>query len=426
MILFIIFDPRARNLTWRSTVGVFIFLAFGIPLRVKSQTCSECNGQYIKTVNTTTGECISCFPCPRCNDGYTSSVPCGTTVPFGTEIKCVLIQSDPVVFPLASTQTRHLNSLPLSISSKFIVAPATSIVHLAASSSSSIRSSIKRRDRSDTTKKQKREKELSLEEWKKDSSIYIFGGVFLAVALVAVMYRISRRRSRKQLQPHPVDIRPDPTLPAESSSDVLSEDSETCSIDWATNSVAFRRRNDCTSKTEDGNQRSQCGATQGSAEGKSKSSELVAVPVDDVPPHTQSVPPVPFSRPSIVRDSAIADGMEQGRPITWSELSQGEKYNTKVLEMPYPLLYKICLTLDIPRADGNDVRMLAYKLGISLADLAVLKQAAITQQPDNSYFNSTSCVVLTKNHSLLVKDFVGLMEGIERDDIIWLVNSWSN
>lgn len=251
---------------------------------MKSQTCSECNGQYIKTVNTTTGECISCFPCPRCDDGYTSSVPCGTTIPFGTEIKCVLIQSDPVGFPLASTQTGHLNSLPLSISSKFIniVAPATStsIVDLTASSSSSTRSStIIQRDRFDTTKKQKSEKELSLKEWK-NSSIYIFGGVFLSAALiVAVIYGISRRKTRKQLQPHPVDdIRPDPTLPVESSSDVvLSQDRETCSIDWTTNRrVAFRRhKNDGTSN----NPRSQCGATQGSAEGKSKSSELaVAVP----------------------------------------------------------------------------------------------------------------------------------------------------
>ena len=242
---------------------------------MKTQTCPECTGQYIKTVNTTTGECISCFPCPSCVDGYTSSVPCGTTVPFGTEIKCVLIQSDPVVLSAASTQTSHLNSLPLSISRKFIVTLATSIVHPTASSSSSTRSIIKQRDRSDTTKKQKSEKELSLEEW-----IYIFGGVtvFLAVALVAVMYRISRRKRRKQLQPQPVDgIRQDPTLPVESSPDVLSQDNKTCSINWATKSVAFTRRNDCTSKTGDGNLRSQCGG-EGSAEGKSKSSDLVADP----------------------------------------------------------------------------------------------------------------------------------------------------
>ena len=137
-----------------------------------------------------------------------------------------------------------------------------------------------------------------------------------------------------------------------------------------------------------------------------------------------SAPPVPFSLSCIVQDGAIVDSMEQGRPI-WSALSQNEKYNRKVLKMPFPLLYKICLTLDIPRADGNDFRMLAYELGISIPDLAFLRQAAITQQPDNN-FHSTSYVVLSKNHSLSVKDFVGIMEGIGRNDIICLINNWSN
>ena len=147
--------------------------------------------------------------------------------------------------------------------------------------------------------------------------------------------------------------------------------------------------------------------------------------VDDVLLHTQSASPVLFSLPCIVQDGAIVDSMEQGRPI-WSALSQDEKYNRKVLKMPFPLLYKICLTLDIPRADGNDFRMLAYELGISIPDLAFLRQAAITQQQDNDYFHSTSYVVLSKNHSLSVKDFVGIMEGIGRNDIICLINNWSN
>ena len=149
--------------------------------------------------------------------------------------------------------------------------------------------------------------------------------------------------------------------------------------------------------------------------------------VDDVQLHTpRSLPPVPLSQSLIIQNGAIADGMGQGRPVIWSALSQRQKYDTKVLEMPFPLLYKVCLTLDIPRADGNDVRMLAYMLGISLPDLAVLKQASITQQPDKNYFNSTSYTVLTKNHSLSVKSFVDIMEGIERDDIVCLINNWSN
>ena len=143
----------------------------------------------------------------------------------------------------------------------------------------------------------------------------------------------------------------------------------------------------------------------------------------DVQLHTPwSLPPVPLPQSLIIQNG----GMEQGRPIIWSALSQRQKYDTMVLEMPYPLLYKMCLTLDIPRADGNDFKMLAYKLGISRSELAVLKQASTTQQPDNNYFNSTSYAVLTKNHSLSVKSFVDIMEGIERDDITCLINNWSS
>lgn len=93
--------------------------------------------------------------------------------------------------------------------------------------------------------------------------------------------------------------------------------------------------------------------------------------------------------------------------------------------MPFPLLLKICITLDIQRVDGNDVRMLAYKLGISVpGELALLKQAASTQSPDNNFFsNSTSYVVLSTKSSLAVRGFVSVMEEIERDDIIHLINN---
>lgn len=126
---------------------------------------------------------------------------------------------------------------------------------------------------------------------------------------------------------------------------------------------------------------------------------------------------------NVVRNGPITDGLEQERPVNWSGLSQREKYNTKVLEMPFSLLYKICLTLDIKAADGNDVRMLAEKLGISVSNLALLKQAAITQHPDDSFCNSTTSVVLAKKSSLTVGDFVNIMEVIERDDVIRLINN---
>ena len=122
--------------------------------------------------------------------------------------------------------------------------------------------------------------------------------------------------------------------------------------------------------------------------------------------------------------SVTVDGMQQRRPVNWSALSQMEKYQEKVLKMPFSLLNKICVTLDIPTAEGNDVRMLAEKLGISVSDLAFLKQAAKTKGPDNVCCNCLSYVVLTKKGFLTVGDFINIMNNIERDDIVSLINNW--
>lgn len=162
--------------------------------------------------------------------------------------------------------------LPLATSSSFIISPTTSIVHSTASSSASNRSS----SRSDTTKKQKSEKELALAEWKKDSSIYIFSGVVLAVILVAIIivYRISRRKCRQQLSLQSGDS----NTPIHPLLDVLPQDTDTCSINVATDTAVFRRPSEYTSEIGDGNQRPQCIAVQSSPEGNSKPSDLVAAP----------------------------------------------------------------------------------------------------------------------------------------------------
>ena len=130
----------------------------------------------------------------------------------------------------------------------------------------------------------------------------------------------------------------------------------------------------------------------------------------------------PHTPVSWLQSQPITDGMEQGRPVRWSILTQREKYNTKVLEMPFPVLYEICLSLDISRPDGNDVRMLAHKLGVSVREFALLKQAVInTQNPDN--FNSISHVVLGRKPSGTVRDFVDIMNEIGRDDIVSVINN---
>jgi len=69
-----------------------VFVAFSSvsSLASKSYECPNCIGQYIKTVDPSTGKCVECWPCPECLDGHGSSVKCGETVPEGTKIHCML------------------------------------------------------------------------------------------------------------------------------------------------------------------------------------------------------------------------------------------------------------------------------------------------------------------------------------------------
>lgn len=222
--------------------------------------CPQCTGQSIKTIDIITGECISCFPCPSCDVGQTSSVPCGSTVPFGTDIKCVFIQSDHVSTAQTSHQTATLQTI--SSSSKLVVVPITSVTHpvivSATRSSTTVRPSTKPTKGSDTTEKQKDEKALHLKVWQKNTMIYIFSGIFLAITLVAIVYRIYKLwKSSKQVQLHVQPVMQPP-------SDVTSQrDNETCNISLATGTVAFTRHNyDHTADMGDGNQRSQPGEAQ--------------------------------------------------------------------------------------------------------------------------------------------------------------------
>lgn len=55
----------------------------------------DCTGQAIIVVNPSSGECVSCFPCPQCEEGLKPSVPCASTVPQDTDIHCVPIAPSP-------------------------------------------------------------------------------------------------------------------------------------------------------------------------------------------------------------------------------------------------------------------------------------------------------------------------------------------
>lgn len=136
----------------------------------------------------------------------------------------------------------------------------------------------------------------------------------------------------------------------------------------------------------------------------------------------QSWPP---SLAEIVKNNSISPGLDQPVrvAVNWSELSQNEKYSTRILEMPFKLLHDICLSLDIPRTDGKDVRMLADKLGIIGLNFDRLKQAAIT---DNSN-NPISYVLLKESFDAVngtVGDFVDIMNELGRRDIVDDINDW--
>lgn len=230
--------------------------------------CPVCTSKSVKTVNVTTGECISCFPCLQCVDGQTSSVPCGSTVPFGTDIKCVLIQSSLVVTK-TSAQTRHVTDTLVTISSsaqKLIVTPVTSVtrpvVVPATSSAAPAPSSIKYG--SETTEKPKSEALPYLgdyAEWKKNTSAYILSAACLLIVFVAIIWRISKLKN-KQLQRQAVnrdrhsssavaspsqesEVQQQPVNPADRSSTSVvqpwscTSHSGTCNINLATRSVAF-------------------------------------------------------------------------------------------------------------------------------------------------------------------------------------------
>ena len=87
-------------------------------------------------------------------------------------------------------------------------------------------------------------------------------------------------------------------------------------------------------------------------------------------------------------------------------------------QVPFCLLHKICLTLDIIReGDGKDVREFASRLNISGPEFGCLQQAAKLES------RTTTSVILARIPSWTVADFVSIMKEMEREDIIDLITN---
>ena len=64
--------------------------AFSVNCMTVKPQCSNCTAQHIKIIDASTGRCVDCWPCPVCNEGRGSSVPCEAVITAGTKIHCVL------------------------------------------------------------------------------------------------------------------------------------------------------------------------------------------------------------------------------------------------------------------------------------------------------------------------------------------------
>ena len=122
-------------------------------------------------------------------------------------------------------------------------------------------------------------------------------------------------------------------------------------------------------------------------------------------------------------ENGVTSDLNEQREVKWQALPQADKYSIKLQEVPVHLQLNICLTLDIMRVEGNDVRAFSEKLGITTKEFECFQQAAIIKKT-----TTTSVVIearfLVKKPSGTVGDFVDMMKDIGRDDIIHLINSY--
>lgn len=192
--------------------------------------CPDCIGE-IKRVDAT-GKCISCFPCPECydHDGHiTSSVPCGATVSYDTDIECVEIQ----VAPPPSSQR--------SVASKFTATPVTPILPTYSSLASSALS-VERGEDSGSSRKPEIDKAVPsiayYSNWEKNISVIMIAVIFLLVTFGAIACGCKQIRKKHSRQRRVDHNRQDSTSSVQISA---AQENGTPNNNFATNTlVSFR------------------------------------------------------------------------------------------------------------------------------------------------------------------------------------------
>ena len=207
-----------------------------VPEEVASAQCPDCTGE-IKRIDAT-GKCHSCFPCPECIEGYsTSSVPCGATIPYERDIYCVEIQQH----PQKRSQTSHSIFVSgIVTSASQISATTANLVISATSSFVPVGSSIIQNRESKSTKDPNTENILPpLGRYSNNTIIYILCGVTLVILSVAIVFKLQKKnKGRSQSEETTVDA--PPSLPGPSLSGQTEHGDEACHIDLGTNRVVYR------------------------------------------------------------------------------------------------------------------------------------------------------------------------------------------
>ena len=242
------------------------------------EDCRE--NQSIRVVNATTGECISCFPCLDCTDG-TPSVPCGSTVPAGTDIHCARTHPDPSLVSKASAQyttngiftsvvlspsisslqhrsrltsTKQITIEPVTINSHASIVSAAILKIYAISSSSTVSFGLKKTD--ETQESPTKDGQTVGDSGGNVIIIIVTFLVVLTVAILCIVYIVYRLWKMRTMQVHhPISTRSTYKYPTSSSISLTQQKSDTCIVDPAARTAVFSpaRPKDIKHKIKKGN-----------------------------------------------------------------------------------------------------------------------------------------------------------------------------
>ena len=278
---------------------------------VKSLCIEEdCTDQSVKVVNQTTGECMTCFPCLICSDGV-PSVPCGSTVPHGTDIHCVQLP-DPALVSKSSayatsgiltslvaspsvtlwssslTRMKQNSVVPETRNAHLVIVPATSSKISSGFSSSAV--NVGSKETSNYRKKRKLHQEEN-QKMGDNMKFSLISGAALIVTVVGIVYVLWKR---KTTQSHP------PTSSAIADTDPTVWKTNTCTVHPATVTAVHSCAcpEDDKDKEEKGNQRFQSNSVY--ADSCEEISETIPLSLDVVNPegkfpNLNNIPDILFS-----------------------------------------------------------------------------------------------------------------------------------